>query len=96
MYVLTKKKPLHRWETQTELFTRFVALPTLPLHKYFVTEMTSLVRTCLPTKHNMADKDGGCVDEGCESKAQICGHKLKGPEKDLQAIFKKLKVDNGP
>ena len=44
----------------------------------------------------MADKDGGCVDEGCESKAQICGHKLKGPGKDLQAIFKKLKVDNGP
>lgn len=61
-----------------------------------VAEMTSLIETCLPTKHNMADEDCDCPNNADEKEAQISKNKLKGPEKDLQTIFKKLRVDSGP
>lgn len=47
---------------------RFVVFFILFFYKYFVIEMMLLVWMCLLIKYNMVDKDGGCVDEGCESK----------------------------
>ena len=44
----------------------------------------------------MADKKDGYVNESDENIVQINNQNLKGPEKDLQAIFMKLRVDNGP
>ncbi|XP_068678775.1 uncharacterized protein [Montipora foliosa] len=44
----------------------------------------------------MAGEDEGIVNESCANKVQINSHNLRGPEKDLQAIFKKLRVDSGP
>ena len=43
-----------------------------------------------------ADKKDGYVNESAENVVQINNQNLKGPEKDLQAIFMKLRVDNGP
>ncbi|KAL9979938.1 hypothetical protein ACROYT_G008460 [Oculina patagonica] len=44
----------------------------------------------------MADKDGKGPNDACEKQGQISDNKLKGTEKDLQTIFKKLRVDNRP
>lgn len=44
----------------------------------------------------MADDEDGYVKDSSENAVQINDQNLKGPEKDLQAIFKKLRVDNGP
>lgn len=44
----------------------------------------------------MADEDCDCPNNADEKEAQISKNKLKGPEKDLQSIFKKLRVDSGP
>lgn len=60
----------------------------------FIERITSLRETCLPTKHNMADCE--CQNDASEKESQIKEKKAKGPEKDLQAIFMKLRVDSGP
>ena len=44
----------------------------------------------------MADKECDCPKDALEKQAQNSENKLKGPERDLQTIFKKLRVDNGP
>lgn len=44
----------------------------------------------------MADKGSDCQNNACEKEPQIRKNKAKGPEKDLQAIFMKLRVDSGP
>ena len=74
-----------------EIFT-----PSL-LTKPLVTRMTSLAekRACQQNT-NMAAKKDGYVNESAEKVVQINNQNLKGPERDLQAIFMKLRVDNGP
>jgi len=45
----------------------------------------------------MADKDDGDYPkDDCESRHHISSQTLKGPEKELQSIFKTLRVDNRP
>lgn len=44
----------------------------------------------------MADKECDCPNDALERQDQNSETKLKGPEKDLQTIFKKLRVDNRP
>lgn len=44
----------------------------------------------------MADKESDCPNDAYEKQVQNSESKLKGPEKDLQTIFKKLRVDIGP
>ena len=67
------------------------------LTKPLVTRMTSLAkkRACQQNT-NMAAKKDGYVNESAEKVVQINNQNLKGPERDLQAIFMKLRVDNGP
>lgn len=42
----------------------------------------------------MADCE--CQNDASEKESQIKEKKAKGPEKDLQAIFMKLRVDSAP
>ena len=45
----------------------------------------------------MADEDDGdSPKDDYESRLHISRRTLKGPEKELQSIFKKLRVDNRP
>lgn len=44
----------------------------------------------------MAEKKDGYVNESSENVVQIKNQSIKGQEKDLQAIFMKLRVDSGP